>query len=152
MAKEKKFTLEGVQGELTLVYGPFKLRLFQDGREIKRSGTFKPKYYITNTSGEQEELRIQYGLDFVYMAIFRGQKIALDERLTTAEYIIGGLPILLIFLGGAMEACSVSLVPHLIMIICGKKNVCRCRYWSHSGLPSYVTWPTSSWLSLFNFC
>lgn len=102
MAKEKKFTLEGVQGELTLVYGPFKLRLFQDGREIKRSGTFKPKYYITNTSGEQEELRIQYGLDFVYMAIFRGQKIALDERLTTAEYIIGGLPILLIFLGGAI--------------------------------------------------
>lgn len=104
MAKEKAFTIGGVQGELKLVYGPFKMRLYQDGREIKRQGTFKPKYYVTNTAGEQEEMMLQYGIDFVHVAIFRGQKIALEERLTTAEYIIGGLPVLLIFLGGVIGA------------------------------------------------
>ena len=49
-------------------------------------------------------MMLQYGIDFVHVAIFRGQKIALEERLTTAEYIIGGLPVLLIFLGGVIGA------------------------------------------------
>ena len=34
MAKELNFTLEGVQGDLKLKYGPFNQRLYQDGREI----------------------------------------------------------------------------------------------------------------------
>ena len=34
MARELNFTLEGVQGDLKLEYGPFKQRLYQDGREI----------------------------------------------------------------------------------------------------------------------
>ena len=36
MAKELNFTLEGVQGDLKLKYGPFNQRLYQDGREIKK--------------------------------------------------------------------------------------------------------------------
>ena len=31
MAKELNFTLEGVQGDLKLKYGPFNQRLYQDG-------------------------------------------------------------------------------------------------------------------------
>ena len=38
MAKELNFTLEGVQGDLKLKYGPFNQRLYQDGREIWRNG------------------------------------------------------------------------------------------------------------------
>lgn len=74
MARELNFTLEGVQGNLKLEYGPFKQRLYQDGREIKRQGRFNPKYHITNTNGEQEEIKIVYGLDFVHVAVFRGRK------------------------------------------------------------------------------
>ena len=104
MARELNFTLEGVQGNLKLEYGPFKQRLYQDGREIKRQGRFNPKYHITNTNGEQEEIKIVYGLDFVHVAVFRGRKIDLEERLSTREYIVGGLPVLLILLGGLLGA------------------------------------------------
>ena len=104
MARELNFTLEGVQGNLKLEYGPFKQRLYQDGREIKRQGRFNPKYHITNTNGEQEEIKIVYGLDFVHVAVFRGRKIDLEERLSTREYIVGGLPVLLILLGGLIGA------------------------------------------------
>ena len=87
MARELNFTLEGVQGDLKLEYGPFKQRLYQDGREIERQGRFNPKYYVTNTNGEKEEIKIVYGFDFVHVAVFRGQKIDLEERLSTREYI-----------------------------------------------------------------
>ena len=96
--------MEGVQGDLKLEYGPFKQRLYQDGREIERQGRFNPKYYVTNTNGEKEEIKIVYGFDFVHVAVFRGQKIDLEERLSTREYIVGGLPVLLIFLGGLIGA------------------------------------------------
>ena len=33
MVRELNFTLEGVQGDLKLEYGPFKQRLYQDGRD-----------------------------------------------------------------------------------------------------------------------
>ena len=104
MVRELNFTLEGVQGDLKLEYGPFKQRLYQDGREIERQGRFNPKYYVTNTNGEKEEIKIVYGFDFVHVAVFRGQKIDLEERLSTREYIVGGLPVLLIFLGGSIGA------------------------------------------------
>ena len=70
MARELNFTLEGVQGDLKLEYGPFKQRLYQDGREIERQGRFNPKYYVTNTNGEKEEIKIVYGFDFVHVAVF----------------------------------------------------------------------------------
>lgn len=65
MAKELNFTLEGVQGDLKLKYGPFNQRLYQDGREIKKQGRFNPKYYVINTNGEKEEIKVVYGFDFV---------------------------------------------------------------------------------------
>ncbi|UVV77906.1 hypothetical protein NXW84_11375 [Bacteroides fragilis] len=36
--------------------------------------------------------------------VFRGQKIDLEERLSIREYIVGGLPVLLVFLGGLIGA------------------------------------------------
>ena len=105
MAKDLIFKVEGIQGELRLEYGPFKQHLYQDGREIVRTGSlFNKKYFVTNTSGEQEEVKIVFGFDFVHVVEFRGQKIALEERLSTLEYVIGGLPVLLIFLGGLLGA------------------------------------------------
>ena len=71
MAKELNFTLEGVQGDLKLKYGPFNQRLYQDGREIKKQGRFNPKYYVINTNGEKEEIKVVYGFDFVHVAVPR---------------------------------------------------------------------------------
>ena len=108
MAKELNFTLEGVQGDLKLKYGPFNQRLYQDGREIKKQGRFNPKYYVINTNGEKEEIKVVYGFDFVHVAVFRGQKIDLEERLSIREYIVGGLPVLLVFLRFKQRALSIS--------------------------------------------
>lgn len=100
MAKEISFTIDGVAGELKLAYAPFKMKLYQDGKEIQRVGNFNPKYFITNTAGEREEIKVLCGADFVHTVVFRGQKTPLEERLSTLEYVIGGLPVLLVFLGG----------------------------------------------------
>lgn len=101
MKNEFNFTIEGVQGELKLEASLFKQKLYQDGREVSRK---RGKYYVTNTSGESEEMRIIYGLDFVHTVLFRGQKYLLEEKLSRREYILGGLPVLLVFLGGLVGA------------------------------------------------
>lgn len=101
MKKAINFTIEGVQGELTLEYGPFKQKLYQNGQLIKRR---KGKYFVTTVTGEIEEMKIAYGLDFVHVAWFRNQKIPLQERLTTTEYVLGGIPVLLVFFGGIIGA------------------------------------------------
>lgn len=95
------FTIEGVQGELKLESAPFKQKLYQDGRLVSRK---RGKYYVTNTAGESEEMKIVFGLDFVHVVWFRGQKYALEEKLSRTEYILGGIPVLLIFLGGLIGA------------------------------------------------
>ena len=72
--------------------------------------------------GKKEEIKVVYGFDFVHVAVFRGQKIDLEERLSIREYIVGGLPVLLVFLGGLIGACSASWVLRSIIIICGRKS------------------------------
>lgn len=101
MKKKVDFSIDGVAGQLMLEYGPFKQKLYQDGQLVKRS---KGKYRVKTTSGETEELKVVYGLDFVHVVSFRGRKTALEKRLSTLEYIIGGLPVLLIFAGGLLGA------------------------------------------------
>lgn len=101
MKKEIDFTIEGVQGDLKLEYGPFKQKLYQNGQLIQRR---KGKYPVTTTTGETENIKIVYGLDFVHVACFRDRKYPLQERLSTTEYMLGGLPILLVFVGGMIGA------------------------------------------------
>ncbi len=101
MKKKVDFNLEGVTGQLTLEYGPFNQKLYQDGELLKRS---KGKYLVKTTSGDTEEMKVVYGLDFVHVVTFRGRKFPLEERLSPLEYVLGGLPVLLIFIGGAIGA------------------------------------------------
>ena len=56
-----------------------------------------PPRKTSKTNGEKEEIKVVYGFDFVHVAVFRGQKIDLEERLSIREYIVGGLPVLLLF-------------------------------------------------------
>ncbi|RHJ90484.1 hypothetical protein [Parabacteroides bouchesdurhonensis] len=101
MKKEIDFTVEGIKGDLKLIYAPFSQKLYQDGQHIKPK---KGKYPVITDSGDTEDVKIQYGLDFVHTIQFRGNKLPLEERLSTAEYIIGCLPVLLILLGGLIGA------------------------------------------------
>lgn len=102
MKNTVNFTIEGVQGELQYTYGLFSRELRQDGNVVKQEGRLLPKYYIINASGKKEEIKIIQGIDFAVTVVFRGQKTRVTERLTAIEYIIGCLPIVLIFFGGAI--------------------------------------------------
>lgn len=101
MINKLDFNVDGVAGQLTLEYGPFKEKLYQDGQLLKRS---KGKYHVQTTSGGTEELKVTYGIDLVHVVSFRGRTFPLEERLSTLEYIIGGLPMLLVFTGGLLGA------------------------------------------------
>lgn len=97
------FQMDGVAGDLLLVYTPFSFKLFQDGVQIKKQG-ITGKFSVRTTDGGTDILRLEKGIDFTFKAKFRGIQKPLEEKLTTAEYIVGGLPILLIFVGGLIGA------------------------------------------------
>lgn len=101
---ELPFSFNGVEGEMKIVYTPFSLKVYQNGRLLKRKGIFTPKYEVNTNSGGTDYIKLSRGIDFAYAVEFRGEKKHLEDKLTPIEYIIGLLPILLIFLGGVIGA------------------------------------------------
>jgi hypothetical protein len=101
-----KFTIEGVQGELKLKYTPFSAKLYQNGRELKRQGILGSKYLVQSEidglESSKEELKLTRGLDFIYVATFRNVKYPLESKFSVLEYILVALPMLLVFVGGAI--------------------------------------------------
>ncbi len=95
------FRIEGIEGDLKLVYSAFSQKLYQDEREVKRKGN---KFQVKNDNGEQEELKLIKGIDFAYKAEFRGQKTQIEEKLTVLQYILGLIPLCLIVTGGVIGA------------------------------------------------
>ncbi len=101
---EIPFRVEGLNSEMKLVYGIFgHPKLYQNGIELKKEGLLKMKFLIETDSGK-EYMEIKRGLDFTFSAVFRGKKQLLEEKLNTLEYILGVLPLLLIFVGGVIGA------------------------------------------------
>ncbi len=101
---EIPFRLEGLNSEMKLVYGIFgQPKLYQNGIELKKEGFLKMKFLIETDSGK-EYMEIKRGLDFTFSTVFRGKKQLLEKKLSTLEYILGVLPLLLIFVGGAIGA------------------------------------------------
>ena len=113
MANTLNFKIEGVKGELQFV--PAMLvdsqKLYQDGTEVKRKRQFSSNtFYVMNDEGAAEEIKFKKGLDFTWKAEFRGQKIPLEKKLTALEYILGLIPLALIFLGGMIGAIGTSVI------------------------------------------
>lgn len=107
MFKKNKinFTLEGIKGEMKLVYNIIGTpKLYQNGELLKKEGFLKMKFLVTTDNG-QEYIEIKRGLSFTFSAIFRGKETFLEAKLSTIEYIIGAVPLLvLIFTGGFLGA------------------------------------------------
>ncbi len=96
------FTVPGVAGNLRLEHTFSSRRLFQNGREVVRRGR---KFKVTNDRGEPETLRIILNLpDFASTAVFRKQKTVLEPALATWQYLLGAVPMVLLFVGGAIGA------------------------------------------------
>ena len=98
LKKELYFKLEDVDGEFKLVYGPFVQKIYLNDVELKRSG--RQGYEVTTRDGEIEYFKIVQDFTFSHIVEFRGEKTMLEEKLTALEYIIGGIPLVLVFAGG----------------------------------------------------
>jgi len=96
------FKIDGINGNLKLVYGPFSQKLYQNNQEIKRKN--KGLYIVfpvQNEEGVLEDLKLSKGWNFTYKAEFRGEKIQIENKPSTLQYILGLIPLVLI-LGGVI--------------------------------------------------
>lgn len=102
LKKELRFKLEDVEGEFKVIYSPFSLKVYHHDMELKRKG--RKGYEVTTVDGQKEFFRITADITFSHIVEFRGEKTMLEEKLSTLEYIIGGIPLLLVFAGGLFGA------------------------------------------------
>lgn len=94
LQREIEFTVDGVEGTLKVVTGPFRCRVYQDGRLLEGE---KHVYKVRTTDGGTHgQLRILRWFDNTVTAFFRETKKRLDRSLSPREYITGGIPLLLI--------------------------------------------------------
>lgn len=100
------FNLQGVKGTLKLEQGVLgQAKVYQDDRLLKKKGVFKAKYLVVLDNGQEEFIELKRGLSFAYSVIFRNNETKLEQNLSTIEYIMGIVPIiLLIFTGGLIGA------------------------------------------------
>lgn len=99
---ELYFKLQDVEGELKLEYAPCLMRVYHNGRLLKRSG--RKGYEVATVTGEKEYFKVSVNFTLSHIIEFRGQKINLESPLSTWEYIVGGLPLVLIVAGGLIGA------------------------------------------------
>ena len=99
MATTLNFTLDGVAGDLKIIYTPFKFRFYQGGIELKKSSTFKPVYSVQTTDGGSETVKILNNAIKGYMVEYRGQRSLLEEKLTSMEIMLCFMPIVFMILG-----------------------------------------------------
>jgi hypothetical protein len=83
------------------------LRLWYQGREIPRSKE-QGKPFLIPGAASGKPVRVQVkggGLDLPSIDV-DGVQVLLGRPLTTIEYVIGGIPLVLVFLGGAIGGAS----------------------------------------------
>jgi hypothetical protein len=83
------------------------LRLWYQGREIPRSKEQGKPFLIPNAA-TGKPMRVQIkggGLDLPSIDV-DGVQVLLGRPLSTLEYVIGGIPLVLVFVGGAIGGAS----------------------------------------------
>ncbi|QOX64322.1 hypothetical protein FRZ06_13705 [Anoxybacterium hadale] len=82
-----------------------KQNVWVNGHPAKQSGQSKrrkPQFLIPDSTGTEKTLELKPSLFGELTAFLSGEKIQVTPPLTWYQYIFGGFPILLIFLGGAI--------------------------------------------------
>lgn len=82
-----------------------KVKVYVNGNEIKRSKEKGKPYLIPMTDGSVGKIFLKRGfVDNVPKVLYNNKEILLVEKLEWYEYAICALPLLLLFLGGAIGA------------------------------------------------
>jgi hypothetical protein len=83
------------------------LRLWCQGREVPRSKEKGKPFLIRGSDGSQTRVHVKgNGWDYVPRLDVDGLRVLLDRPLSTLEYVVGGIPLLLMFLGGAIGGAT----------------------------------------------
>lgn len=90
---ELPFNLNGVDGDLKIVYNPLNQKFYQNGIEIRKSGSGFGglKYKVKTADGGEDIVKVKASLLPGRQVIFRDETTNLEEKL-------GGLSLLLSFL------------------------------------------------------
>lgn len=100
LKQELGFRLPDVEGDLKVVYAPCLMKVYHDGRKLKRDG--RKGYEVTTVNGEKTYFKLTVDFTLSHIVEYRGRKMKLESPLSTWEYIVGGIPLLLIFAGGLL--------------------------------------------------
>jgi hypothetical protein len=78
-------------------------RLFYRGREVARSTEKGKPFLVQLPEGGVARVAVRLnGLDYLPKVEIDGRPLELDRPLSTLEYVLGGLPLILVFAGGAI--------------------------------------------------
>jgi hypothetical protein len=78
-----------------------KMKLTRNGIELEQSNEKGKPFLLTKDNGTIEQLFVKGSFpDFAPFLELNGEKIEIVEKLKWYQYAIGGLPLLLIFVGG----------------------------------------------------
>lgn len=83
------------------------LRLWCQGREVPRSKEKGKPFLIAGPDGTGVRVHVKgNGWDYLPRIEVDGCQIPLGRPLSTLEYVLGGIPLVLIFLGGAIGGAT----------------------------------------------
>lgn len=84
-----------------------RLRLWCQGREVPRSTEKGKPFLIPVPNGQPVRVHVKgNGMDYLPRIEVDGREVSLGRPLSTLEYALGGIPLVLIFLGGAIGGAS----------------------------------------------
>lgn len=101
--KDIPFVMEGVEGSFLLEYTPFGQKVYFNEQLLSKKGIMG-KYEVPLPDGERVPIRVAYDMTFTHYAECQGNRMMLEGRLKTYEYIVGALPLLLVVAGGFLGA------------------------------------------------
>ncbi len=92
------FILDNVDGDLKITYNPMGQKFYQNGQEIKRTGSAfgGQKYKVQTTDGGDNVVTIKGTPKNGRQIVFRGEKIDLETPISTFILILSFLPFIFI--------------------------------------------------------
>jgi len=97
---ELPFILNGVEGDLKIVYTPMGQKFYQNGREIKRNGLGfgGQKYKVETTDGGDNTVTVKGNLKRGRQVVFRGETIDMEKPLSGTAMSLAFLPLITVVL------------------------------------------------------
>lgn len=92
------FILDGADGDLKIVYTPLGQKFYQNGREIKRTGSGfgGQKYKIETTDGGDNIVSVKANMKKGREVAYRGETISLEEPLSGLATALSILPFVVV--------------------------------------------------------